>query len=55
MPESRRNLAAFFLLGLMNNITYVVMIAGAKQIANGGVGLVYFADIAPALLVKVGR
>ncbi|TYZ63990.1 hypothetical protein PybrP1_005660 [[Pythium] brassicae (nom. inval.)] len=52
-PEPLRNLVAFWLLGFVNNLGYVVMIAGAQEIAAGGVGLVYFFDIFPALLVKL--
>lgn len=51
--EPVRNLAAFWLLGFVNNLGYVVMLAGAQEIAAGGVGLVYFFDIFPALLVKL--
>ncbi|POM73530.1 Cln3like protein [Phytophthora palmivora] len=48
-----RNLVAFWVLGFINNIGYVIMIAGAQEIAEGGVGLVYFFDIFPALFVKL--
>uniref|UniRef100_K3WDH7 Protein BTN n=1 Tax=Globisporangium ultimum (strain ATCC 200006 / CBS 805.95 / DAOM BR144) TaxID=431595 RepID=K3WDH7_GLOUD len=51
--ERTRNLVAFWMLGFINNIGYVVMIAGAQEIAAGGVGLVYFFDIFPALAVKL--
>lgn len=51
--ESLRNLAAFWLLGFINNVGYVIMIAGAQEISAGGVGLVYFFDIFPALFVKL--
>lgn len=51
--ESLRNLAAFWLLGFVNNVGYVIMIAGAQEISAGGVGLVYFFDIFPALFVKL--
>lgn len=51
--EPLRNLVAFWLLGFVNNLGYVVMIAGAQEIAAGGVGLVYFFDIFPALLMKL--
>ncbi|TMW65779.1 hypothetical protein Poli38472_008421 [Pythium oligandrum] len=51
--EALRNLVAFWVLGFVNNIGYVIMIAGAQEIAAGGVGLVYFFDIFPALLVKL--
>ncbi len=40
-PTERRMLASFFLLGLMNNASYVIMIAGANHISSGGVALVY--------------
>lgn len=36
---TRANIA-FWFLGLINNISYVIMIAGAKNISNGGIGLV---------------
>ncbi|KAG1689240.1 hypothetical protein DVH05_002732 [Phytophthora capsici] len=51
--EQLRNLLAFWALGFINNIGYVIMIAGAQEIAAGGVGLVYFFDIFPALIVKL--
>ncbi|ETP54705.1 hypothetical protein F442_00654 [Phytophthora nicotianae P10297] len=51
--EQLRNLLAFWVLGFINNIGYVIMIAGAQEIAAGGVGLVYFFDIFPALFVKL--
>ncbi|KAE9021513.1 hypothetical protein PR003_g12940 [Phytophthora rubi] len=51
--ETLRNLVAFWVLGFVNNIGYVIMIAGAQEIAAGGVGLVYLFDIFPALLVKL--
>ncbi|KAF4318206.1 hypothetical protein BBO99_00007370 [Phytophthora kernoviae] len=51
--EKLRNLLAFWVLGFINNIGYVIMIAGAQEIAAGGVGIVYFFDIFPALFVKL--
>ncbi len=51
--EPLRNLIAFWVMGFINNIGYVIMITGAQEIAAGGVGLVYFFDIFPALFVKV--
>ncbi|KAA6416471.1 MAG: golgi integral membrane protein [Trebouxia sp. A1-2] len=44
---------AFWLLGLLNNSVYVIMIAGANDISSGAVGLVYFCAVFPALLVKL--
>lgn len=51
--EPRRNLVAFWALGFINNIGYVIMIAGAQEIAAGGVAIVYFFDIFPALIIKL--
>jgi battenin len=50
--ESRSNLAAFWLLGLFNNASYVIMIASAVQISNAAVGLVYAAAVLPGLILK---
>jgi hypothetical protein len=51
--ERRRNIMAFWFLGLMNNGSYVVMNAGATEIAKGGVSAVYLANIIPAFLIKI--
>lgn len=48
-----RNDAAFWLLGLINNSPYVIMMAVAKEIAPGAVGVVFLADVAPTLIIKV--
>ncbi len=59
MEESRRrrtqwrNDAAFWLLGLINNSGYVIMMAVAKDIVPGAVGIVFFADVAPTMIIKV--
>lgn len=45
--------AAFWLLGLLNNSGYVIMMAVAKEIAPGAVGVVFLADIAPTMMVKL--
>lgn len=50
---SLRNTVAFWLLGLINNSGYVIMMAVAKDIAPGAVGVVFLADIAPTLLVQL--
>lgn len=44
---------AFWLMGLFNNASYVVMIAGAKSISEGGTGMVFLMDVLPALLMKL--
>jgi hypothetical protein len=45
-------LASFWVLGLLNNSAYVICLALATEISSGGVGLVYFAAIAPTIAVK---
>ena len=50
--ESRRNLAAFWLLGIFNNAAYVIMIASAVTISHAAVGLVYAAAVLPGLILK---
>eukprot|EP00903_Cladosiphon_okamuranus_P005515 g5494.t2 len=59
LEESKRrqtqfcNDAAFWLLGLINNSGYVIMMAVAKEIAPGAVGIVFLADVAPTMIIKV--
>ena len=50
--ESRRNMAAFWLLGLFNNAAYVIMIAGAVTISSSAVGLVYLCAVLPGIILK---
>ena len=38
---ARRTIAAFFLLGLFNNLTFVINSASAPSILPGAVGIVY--------------
>lgn len=52
-PESLRNILAFWLLGLFNNSSYVIMIAGAVDISASAVGLVYLCAVLPGLILKV--
>lgn len=47
-----KEFAAFWFLGLLNNIAYVIMLASAQEISSGAVGLVYLCAILPTLLVK---
>ncbi|CAM9303776.1 unnamed protein product [Ectocarpus fasciculatus] len=47
------DLAGFFIAGLMNNMPFVIMNAGAKDIAPDLVGLVYVANIVPGLMMKL--
>ena len=48
-----RNNLAFWLLGLINNSSYVIMMAVAKEIAPGAVGVVFLAGVAPSMLIKL--
>jgi hypothetical protein len=51
--EDPRNVAAFFLLGLFNNIVFVINNAGAGDIAPGNYALIYICNIFPTLIVKL--
>ena len=42
----------FWALGVLNNATYVIMIASAKSISGGGVALVYLSGILPGMACK---
>ncbi|GAA5911345.1 hypothetical protein JCM6882_002352 [Rhodosporidiobolus microsporus] len=59
-PERRTRVAfaaAFFLFGTLNNIIYVVILSAALDLvdkASTPKGLILFANIAPALAVKIG-
>lgn len=48
-----RNNLAFWFLGLLNNTSYVVMMAFAKDILPGAVGIVFLVNIFPTMLLKV--
>eukprot|EP00301_Raphidiophrys_heterophryoidea_P005223 c12219_g2_i1.p1 GENE.c12219_g2_i1~~c12219_g2_i1.p1 ORF type:complete len:453 (+),score=52.36 c12219_g2_i1:73-1431(+) len=50
--EPVRNLVAFWLLGLINNSSYVIMNAGAADISSGATGLVYLANILPTVILQ---
>jgi len=52
MDTERRAVLAFWLLGCLNNSSFVIMIAAATSIESGGVGIVYLADIMPGLVLK---
>lgn len=51
--ERVRNVVAFWILGLLNNYGYVVMLSAAKDIDKNMAGLVLLADIIPTVLIKV--
>jgi battenin len=44
---------SFFLLGLLNNSSYVIMLAGAKEISEGGVALVFICNVLPSFMCKL--
>lgn len=50
---SRRNLLAFWLLGLLNNYGYVVFLSAAEDLITGASGAVLVADILPTVVIKV--
>ena len=52
-PGTLRDAAAFWTLGICNNTPYVILLACANEISAGGVGEVYLAAIAPALVCKL--
>ena len=52
-PPSRRIPLAFWCLGLLNNASYVIMLASAKDISEGGTALVFIANVVPSLAIKL--
>lgn len=50
---TRTDIIGFFISGVLNNSSYVIMIAGAKNIAPSMVGLVYVCNVVPSFLVSV--
>eukprot|EP00554_Chaetoceros_debilis_P012763 CAMPEP_0194120850 /NCGR_PEP_ID=MMETSP0150-20130528/44668_1 /TAXON_ID=122233 /ORGANISM="Chaetoceros debilis, Strain MM31A-1" /LENGTH=506 /DNA_ID=CAMNT_0038813047 /DNA_START=55 /DNA_END=1572 /DNA_ORIENTATION=+ len=44
---------AIWMLGALNNMPYVIMLAAAKSISEGGTALVFLANIVPGLFVKI--
>jgi len=46
-------LVSFWTLGLLNNASYVIMIACAKNISEGGTALVFLANVGPSMIVKL--
>mmetsp|Transcript_22330 Transcript_22330/g.36955 ORF Transcript_22330/g.36955 Transcript_22330/m.36955 type:complete len:448 (+) Transcript_22330:95-1438(+) len=44
---------AFWALGLLNNASYVLLIACGKSISEGGTGLIFLSNSLPSLLVKL--
>jgi hypothetical protein len=50
--KRRKTLIGFWFLGVLNNSSFVIMIAAATTISSGGIGLVYIASICPGVLMK---
>ncbi len=50
---STRDMIGFFTFGLINNTSYVIMIAGAKEIDASMVGVVYLSSEIPGILTKL--
>mmetsp|Transcript_17609 Transcript_17609/g.36114 ORF Transcript_17609/g.36114 Transcript_17609/m.36114 type:complete len:597 (+) Transcript_17609:186-1976(+) len=51
--STKNAVAAFWLLGLLNNTPWVLMLACATNISSGGVALVFLANQIPGLVVKI--
>ena len=51
--DTKRVVQSFWLLGLLNNAPWVLMLAFATNISSGGVALVFLANQLPGLLAKV--
>jgi battenin len=47
------NPLVFWVLGLLNNTSYAIMLASAKSISEGGTALVYIANIIPSVTIKI--
>ena len=52
-PYLTKEFISFWLAGVLNNATYVVMNAGAKEIAPTAVGYVYVCNVLPSFLVQL--
>ncbi len=50
--ETWRNWAAWWVMGLTNNVGYVVFLTAAEAIIAGGAGIVLAADILPVIVIK---
>ena len=51
--DTKQAVQSFWLLGLLNNAPWVLMLACATNISSGGVALVFLANQAPGLLTKL--
>ncbi|KAL7490394.1 hypothetical protein ACHAWT_000434 [Skeletonema menzelii] len=53
IDDTKHAIRSFWLLGLLNNAPWVLMLACATNISSGGVALVFLANQLPGLLVKL--
>jgi len=51
-PEKYNLILQFWFLGVLNHSAYIIMLACAKDIVEGGTGLVFLANILPGLVIK---
>lgn len=51
--QQKKTFLSFWALGVLNNMPYVVMIAGAKSISEGGTALVFVCNVLPSLCIKL--
>jgi battenin len=51
--DNVRNLVVWFIMGLCNNIGYVVFLSAAESIVSGEAGVVLACDIIPTVILKV--
>jgi battenin len=51
--DASKKTLAFFALGVLNNTSYVIMLAAAKHLSEGGTAVVYIVNVLPGLLVKL--
>lgn len=49
----RQSASAFRVLGCLNNLGYVIMLASAKSLSEGGAALVFLVNVVPGLCVKI--
>lgn len=48
-----RVIRSFWLIGLLNNAPWVLMLACATNISSGGVALVFISNMVPGLIIKM--
>jgi hypothetical protein len=51
--STRRDVVLFFVMGLVNNASFVIFVASAKEIAASSVALVYLSASLPSFLIRI--